>query len=80
MSLNGSPVGNRPVKVALLMVTGAVRLKSSADSISAFPGLPGRDPVAIRPSGFPVLKVNVCAEADTARHNRVARVLSPSPK
>ena len=45
-----------------------VRTKSSADSISGRPGLSGRDAVAIRPSGLPVLKKNGSAQAgETAR-------------
>ncbi len=40
--------------------------KSSADSISGRPGLSGRDAVAIRPSGSPVLKKNGSANAGGA--------------
>jgi hypothetical protein len=45
-----------------------VRTKSSAASISGLPGLSGRDAVAIRPSGLPVLKKKGSAQAgETAR-------------
>lgn len=40
-------------------------MKSSAVSVSILPGLPTRESVAIRPSGFPVLKKNALAAAGT---------------
>src|SRR5215471_8865675 len=58
-----APVGMSPVKVALVMLVGVVMTKSSADSISIFPAEAGREAVAIRPSGSPVLKKNDLAEA-----------------
>ena len=42
------------------------RMKSSADSISILPVVDGRDPVAIRPSGSPVLKKNAVPAAGPA--------------
>jgi hypothetical protein len=51
-------VGRRPVNVALVSFVSEVRTKSSADSISILPAELGREAVAIRPSGFPVLKKN----------------------
>lgn len=49
----------------------APRMKSSADSISRTPVPEGREPVAIRPFGDPVLKLNESAAAiDAARAAR----------
>jgi len=56
----------RPVKVALLSAVLLVKTKSSADSISIFPPLLGRDAVAIFPSGLPVLKKKGVAAAGVA--------------
>jgi hypothetical protein len=44
-------------------------MKSSADSISILRWLSGRDAVAIRPSGAPVLKKNEPADAVAAVTN-----------
>src|SRR6516225_5800933 len=74
------PVGSRPVNVALLMLVSLVNTKSSADSIS-FDGagetaVSGRDAVAIRPSGLPVLKKNGSAAAGIAV-SRPSRAAAP---
>src|SRR5215813_13256515 len=60
----------RPVNVALVIVVGPVRTKSSADSISNFPALSGRVAVPILPSGLPVMKKNGDAAAGPARKSR----------
>ena len=52
------PPTSNPVKVALVIVAGAVVTKSSAVSVSSLPGLAVRERVAILPSGSPVLKKN----------------------
>src|SRR4051794_28843688 len=56
---SGVPVGSRPVNVALVRLVSLVKTKSSADSISSLPAEPGREAVAILPSGLPVLKKKV---------------------
>ena len=56
-----------PVKVASVIDVECVRTKSSADSISNFPSLDGREAVAIFPSGFPVLKKVVPAAAGSPK-------------
>src|SRR5689334_9137817 len=66
MDDSGAPVGSKPVNVALVMFVGAVRTKSSADSISILPADPGREAVAILPSGFHVLQKKVPADAGAA--------------
>src|SRR5215470_2830528 len=63
---SGMPVGRRPVNVALVRFVGEVRTKSSADSISILPAEPGREAVAILPSGSPVLKKKEPAETGPA--------------
>src|SRR5262245_22995395 len=65
---------SRPVNVALVIVVCEVKVKSSADSISNGAPVPGRDAVAIRPSGAQGLKVNVPAAAGIAviRQSRAA--------
>src|SRR5215475_4260872 len=45
------------------MTVGDVRIKSSAASISILPRLSGREAAAIRPSGSPVVKEKLSAEA-----------------
>src|SRR5438874_8539743 len=62
MSPTAASKGIRPVKVAWSMMVGVLRMKSSADSISILPGLSGRDAVAIKPSGLPVVKENAAAD------------------
>src|ERR1700722_11053916 len=66
MSLMGAPEIS-PVKVASVIEVACVRAKSSADSISNFPTLDGREAVAIFPSGSPVLKKVVSAAAGSAK-------------
>jgi hypothetical protein len=61
-----APPVNRPVNVALVIVVGEFKIKSSALSISIFPPDEGREPVAINPFGSPVLKKTESAEAGTA--------------
>src|SRR5215469_9089369 len=63
----GAPRGRSPVNVALLRMVGKVNTKSSADSISILPAELGRDAVAMRPSGLPVLKWKRSADAEVAR-------------
>jgi hypothetical protein len=50
--------------------------KSSAVSVSSLLGLAGRESVAIRPSGFPVLKVNVSAAAGAVSRTAMAPALT----
>src|SRR5262249_24814450 len=65
-SVSGMPVGNRPVNVALSSLVAEVRTKSSADSIWILRAELGREAVAIKPSGFPVLKKKESAETEPA--------------
>src|SRR6185369_10494144 len=65
----GPPWSSSPVKVASVRTVCDARMKSSADSISILRWLSGRDAVAIRPSGAPVLKKNEPADALTAVAN-----------
>ena len=66
MSAGDAPPVNRPVKVALEIDVFWLRAKSSADSIPIRLVPLGRDAVAMRPSGFPVLKKNGIALTDVA--------------
>ena len=66
MFASGVPAGSRPVKVALVSEVAAPRVKSSAVSVWIWPAPAGRDNVAMRPSGLPVLKVNGVAAAGLA--------------
>jgi hypothetical protein len=52
--------------------------KSSADSISNFTGVEGRDAVAILPSGFPVLKKNGAALTAGAAQSAVIPTIPTS--
>ena len=61
---------NRPVKVALVREVSWLRAKSSADSTPMMPVPLGRDAVAMRPSGSPVLKENGVAFADVADYSK----------
>src|SRR5579872_1747998 len=61
-----APPTSKPVNVALVIEVGAVVTKSSAVSVSSFPGLAVRERVAILPSGLPVLKKKVLALTGTA--------------
>src|SRR5437868_9931 len=65
MLLVDAPDGIRPVKATPVISVCCVSTKSSAVSISNFPGLSGRVAVAMRPSGVPVLKTKVSAAADS---------------
>src|ERR1043166_5773704 len=58
-----APEGIKPVKVAALMTMDCVTTKSSAVSLWMLPGLEGVESVAIFPSGAPVEKEKVAAEA-----------------
>jgi hypothetical protein len=60
------PAGSRPKKLAPVMLVVVVVRKSSADSISSVPAVPGREAVPRRPSGLPVLNVNRSASAGGA--------------
>src|ERR1043165_2249950 len=66
------PSGTSPVNVAPVIVVAPERTKSSADSISVWPALSGRDAVAISPSGLPVLKKKAAPAADDAHRKRAA--------
>jgi len=71
-------VGMIPVKLPPeIKVIGAVVMKSSADSISILPALPGREAVPIRLLTVPVENVNTCARAELPRaaaQQRAARL------
>ena len=67
--LSGTPLGNRPVNVPPAIDVGEPRMKSSADSISLMPGPFGREAVAMRLSGLPVLKKKGPADAVLTRKN-----------
>jgi hypothetical protein len=62
--------------VARLMTVVCVRTKSSAVSVSSFPGLAGRDNAPSRPSGLPVLKKKVAAHAGVASHTPTLNVVA----
>jgi hypothetical protein len=68
MLVNGAAEGSKPANVAWSIVVYDARMKSSADSISIWlrAALAGRDAVAMRPSGAPVLKVNVAPQLEVA--------------
>src|SRR5438045_6088329 len=57
----GTSEASRPVKVALVIKVGLLRMKSSAVSVWIPAPLGGRESVASLPSGLPVLKENVSA-------------------
>src|ERR1043166_3465190 len=57
------PAGISPVKLAWLILVAPFKTKSSAASISSFPGLPGRDAIPIWFVTFPVLNKNGSAAA-----------------
>src|SRR6266700_2931129 len=58
------PCGTSPIIVALLMTVVGCRMKSSAVSVSSFPGLALRDSAPSRPSGAPGVKENGWAHKD----------------
>ena len=64
----GAFKGINPVMVAPVMTVVSVRTKSSAVSVSSFPGLSRWDSAPSRPSGSPVLKKKVSAQAGVASH------------
>src|SRR5215467_10703830 len=70
------PAGTRPVNDPPVIEVVWVRTKSSAVSISIFPGLDGREAVAIFPSGFPVLKKTLSAFAGRAYIQRRTAIAS----
>jgi hypothetical protein len=74
MLASGVPVGSNPVKVAPLMSTHSLRTKSSAVSVSDSPALAGPDSVAIFPSGIPVEKEKVLADARGDSNSRADKL------
>src|SRR5215472_11691261 len=60
--------------VAWLITVVSARMKSSAVSVSSFPGLAGRDAAPSRPSGVPVVKKKVAAHAGVASHAAMANM------
>src|SRR5207244_653413 len=56
ISVTGVPAGTSPNIVACVITVGAVRTKSSAVSVSIFPGLGRRESAPSLPSGVPVAK------------------------
>jgi hypothetical protein len=75
-SMAVEPSGTSPVNVAPVIFVALARTKSSADSISIFPALSGRDAVAISPSGSPVLKKNGAPAADAAHRKSAATAVA----
>src|SRR5438128_849018 len=63
-----------PVITAWLMTVVSVRAKSSAVSVSIFPGLGRRDSAPSRPSGLPVLKKKCSAHAGSASPIPIIRI------
>jgi hypothetical protein len=71
------------VALVIVVVIPAGVTKSSADSISTLPAEDGREAVAISPSGLPVLKKKMSADAaggdaasaapkaDASKHDRI---------
>ena len=57
------------------MTTQFVTVKSSAVSVWIFPGLGGRESVAILPSGLPVEKEKEAAEAGDASKSKVIKAV-----
>src|SRR6266550_1788852 len=57
-----------PVIVAPLITVVSVRTKSSAVSVSSFPGLSLRESAPSRPSALPVVKKKGAAQAGVASH------------
>src|SRR5579864_3922659 len=62
------PTGTNPIILAWLMTVVCCRVKSSAVSVSIFPGLARRDSAPSRPSGLPVVKEKGDAHRDVATH------------
>jgi hypothetical protein len=64
----GVPTGRSPKIVARLMTVVSVRKKSSAVSVSIFPGLGRRESAPSAPLGVPVAKKNGAAHRGVVRH------------
>src|SRR5579885_2491404 len=79
MSDGENHFGSNPVKEAWLICVSAERMKSSADSISALPGLDGREAVAILPSGLPVLNEKLGAATVPLREQAALKVGGVTP-
>ena len=62
------PKGTNPIILACVMTVVCCRMKSSAVSVSRFPGLARRDSAPSRPSGLPVVKEKGAAHRDVATH------------
>src|SRR5574340_1125401 len=76
MSSGDAPPLSSPVKVADWIAVVLPSTKSSADSISNFPAVSGREAVAILPSGSPVLKKKGVAEASPTHSTDAARQIA----
>src|SRR5437868_3504904 len=63
----GVPKGTNPIILACVMIVVCCRMKSSAVSVSSFPGLARRDSAPSRPSGV-VVKEKGAAHKDVATH------------
>src|SRR6266516_649909 len=64
----GVPNGTNPIILACVMTVVCCRMKSSAVSVSIFPGLARRDSAPSRPSGVPVVNEKGAAHRDVATH------------
>ena len=62
------PKGTNPIILACVMTVVCCRMKSSAVSVSSFPGLARRDSAPSRPSGLPVVKEKGAAHRGVATH------------
>src|SRR5712692_2439184 len=70
----GVPKGTNPIILACVMTVVCCRMKSSAVSVSSFPGLARRDSAPSRPSGVPVVKEKGAAHRDVATEIPKAKV------
>jgi hypothetical protein len=68
MLSRGVPTGSSPKIVACVITVVVDRKKSSAVSVSTFPGLGRRESAASRPLGLPVAKKNEDANKGVVRH------------
>jgi hypothetical protein len=68
MFSRGVPEGTNPVIVARLMTVVCCRMKSSAVSVSSFPGLARREAAPSLPSGTPVVNEKDDAHRDVTKH------------
>ncbi len=73
------PLGTNPVNVALVRRVDWLRMKSSANSISNGADVSGRDALAIRPSGSPVLKKKAEIPAEAGRVNANTKANEAAP-